>query len=98
MHENIDNCGPYFQFCNPAGAQLWPFVRATKHWIHCNAAVEQLLLLSLACHRAFDVELLYIAQCFKIPIAEVAVNWTEIEGWFLWNMWTCAPPTVSVRL
>uniref|UniRef100_A0A8C5GT14 Dolichyl-phosphate beta-glucosyltransferase n=1 Tax=Gouania willdenowi TaxID=441366 RepID=A0A8C5GT14_GOUWI len=29
---------------------------------------------------AFDVELLYIAQCFKIPIAEVAVNWTEIEG------------------
>lgn len=31
-------------------------------------------------HRAFDVELLYIAQCFNIPIAEVAVNWTEIEG------------------
>lgn len=30
--------------------------------------------------RAFDVELLYIAQCFKIPIAEVAVNWTEVEG------------------
>uniref|UniRef100_A0AAX7UXR7 Dolichyl-phosphate beta-glucosyltransferase n=1 Tax=Astatotilapia calliptera TaxID=8154 RepID=A0AAX7UXR7_ASTCA len=29
---------------------------------------------------AFDVELLYIAQCFKIPIAEVAVNWTEIEA------------------
>lgn len=26
------------------------------------------------------MELLYIAQCFKIPIAEVAVNWTEIEG------------------
>ncbi len=40
-------------------------------------------------HRAFDVELLYIAQCFKIPIAEVAVNWTEIEGGFSWNMWTC---------
>lgn len=30
--------------------------------------------------RAFDVELLYIAQRLKIPIAEVAVNWTEIEG------------------
>ncbi|XP_053157175.1 dolichyl-phosphate beta-glucosyltransferase isoform X2 [Hemicordylus capensis] len=28
---------------------------------------------------AFDVELLYIAQCFKMPVAEVAVNWTEIE-------------------
>lgn len=26
------------------------------------------------------MELLYIAQCMKIPIAEVAVNWTEIEG------------------
>lgn len=30
--------------------------------------------------RAFDVELLYIAQFLQIPIAEVAVNWTEIEG------------------
>lgn len=30
--------------------------------------------------RAFDVELLYIAQSLKIPISEVAVNWTEIEG------------------
>lgn len=40
------------------------------------------LRLSLFYHRAFDVELLYIAQCFKIPIAEVAVNWTEIEGRF----------------
>lgn len=30
--------------------------------------------------RAFDVELLYIAQLLKIPIAEVAVNWTEIDG------------------
>lgn len=30
--------------------------------------------------RAFDVEMLYIAQCLKIPVSEVAVNWTEIEG------------------
>ena len=30
--------------------------------------------------RAFDVELLYIAQQLKIPIDEVAVNWQEIEG------------------
>ncbi|EDO47036.1 predicted protein [Nematostella vectensis] len=29
---------------------------------------------------AFDVELLYIAQQLQIPIAEVAVNWTEIDG------------------
>ncbi|XP_019850850.1 PREDICTED: dolichyl-phosphate beta-glucosyltransferase-like isoform X2 [Amphimedon queenslandica] len=29
---------------------------------------------------AFDVEMLYIAQCLNIPIKEVAVNWQEIEG------------------
>lgn len=31
-------------------------------------------------YRAFDVEMLYIAQTLGIPIAEVAVNWQEIEG------------------
>ena len=30
--------------------------------------------------RAFDVELLYIAQKLKIALGEVAINWTEIEG------------------
>ncbi|CAH1268128.1 ALG5 [Branchiostoma lanceolatum] len=29
---------------------------------------------------AFDVEMLYIAQCLGVPIGEVAVNWTEIDG------------------
>ncbi|KAM4859929.1 dolichyl-phosphate beta-glucosyltransferase isoform 4-T4 [Thomomys bottae] len=37
---------------------------------------------------AFDVELLYIAQFFKIPIVEVAVNWTEIEGSKLVPFWS----------
>ncbi|XP_004711330.1 dolichyl-phosphate beta-glucosyltransferase isoform X1 [Echinops telfairi] len=37
---------------------------------------------------AFDVELLYIAQFFKIPIAEIAVNWTEIEGSKLVPFWS----------
>ncbi|NXC34739.1 ALG5 glucosyltransferase, partial [Campylorhamphus procurvoides] len=37
---------------------------------------------------AFDVELLYIAQRLKIPIAEVAVNWTEIEGSKLVPFWS----------
>ncbi|XP_072466488.1 dolichyl-phosphate beta-glucosyltransferase [Notamacropus eugenii] len=37
---------------------------------------------------AFDVELLYIAQFFKIPIAEVAVNWTEIDGSKLVPFWS----------
>eukprot|EP00166_Cyanidium_caldarium_P001497 ctg_177.g78 len=29
---------------------------------------------------AFDVELLYIAQCLGVPIIEVPVRWTEIPG------------------
>nr|CAH7767466.1 unnamed protein product [Callosobruchus chinensis] len=37
---------------------------------------------------AFDVELLYIAQCLKIPIAEVAVNWTEIDGSKIVPVWS----------
>lgn len=37
---------------------------------------------------AFDVELLYIAQFLQIPIAEVAVNWTEIEGSKLVPFWS----------
>ena len=32
--------------------------------------------------RAFDVELLYIAQQLKIPLVEVAINWKEIDGLF----------------
>lgn len=30
--------------------------------------------------RAFDVELLFIAESFKMKIDEISVNWTEIEG------------------
>lgn len=29
---------------------------------------------------AFDVELLYLAELFRIPTSEIAVNWTEIDG------------------
>ncbi|XP_047464004.1 dolichyl-phosphate beta-glucosyltransferase [Mugil cephalus] len=50
---------------------------------------------------AFDVELLYIAQCFKIPIAEVAVNWTEIEGSKLvpfWSWLQMGRDLISIRL
>lgn len=31
--------------------------------------------------RAFDVEMLYIAEKCNMNLAEVAVNWTEIEGY-----------------
>ncbi|XP_058451044.1 dolichyl-phosphate beta-glucosyltransferase [Malaya genurostris] len=37
---------------------------------------------------AFDVELLFIAQSYNIPIDEVAVNWTEIEGSKLTPFWS----------
>nr|CAD7598538.1 unnamed protein product [Timema genevievae] len=37
---------------------------------------------------AFDVEMLYIAQQFEIPIDEVAVNWTEIEGSKVVPIWS----------
>lgn len=29
---------------------------------------------------AFDVDMLFLAQYFHIPVGEVAINWTEIEG------------------
>jgi hypothetical protein len=41
------------------------------------------LTILFLCYRAFDAELLYIAQKLKIPISEVAVNWTEIEGIYI---------------
>lgn len=37
---------------------------------------------------AFDVELLYIAEHLKMPIAEVTVNWIEIEGSKLTPVWS----------
>lgn len=32
--------------------------------------------------------MLYIAQTLKIPIAEVAVNWTEIDGSKITPIWS----------
>lgn len=43
----------------------------------CNCL---LIFSCMVCYRAFDVELLYIAQQLNIPITEVAVNWQEIDG------------------
>ncbi|CAG9858381.1 unnamed protein product [Phyllotreta striolata] len=37
---------------------------------------------------AFDVELLYIAQTLNIPICEIAVNWTEIDGSKVTPVWS----------
>ncbi|XP_065158166.1 dolichyl-phosphate beta-glucosyltransferase isoform X2 [Atheta coriaria] len=37
---------------------------------------------------AFDVEMLFIAQKLKIPITEVAVRWTEIDGSKITPFWS----------
>ncbi|XP_006879611.1 PREDICTED: dolichyl-phosphate beta-glucosyltransferase isoform X2 [Elephantulus edwardii] len=55
------------------------FTREAASWTFSSLHIERW---------AFDVELLYIAQFFKIPIAEVAVNWTEIEGSKLVPFWS----------
>lgn len=53
--------------------------RKAAYRTFCNLHVERW---------AFDVELLYIAQRLKIPIAEVAVNWQEMEGSKLVPFWS----------
>lgn len=58
-------------------------------WHDCNVCCSFLRL------RAFDVELLYIARRYNMPIREVAVNWLEIEG----KVVECAAqPTTITRL
>lgn len=37
---------------------------------------------------AFDVEMLYIAKMLNIPITEIPVNWTEIEGSKIVPFWS----------
>lgn len=37
---------------------------------------------------AFDVEMLYIARALNIPITEIPVNWTEIEGSKIVPVWS----------
>ncbi|XP_066252801.1 dolichyl-phosphate beta-glucosyltransferase [Euwallacea similis] len=47
---------------------------------------------------AFDVELLYIAQKLHIPIGEVSVNWTEIEGSKVTPFWSWIQMGVDLGL
>uniref|UniRef100_A0A336MEJ0 Dolichyl-phosphate beta-glucosyltransferase n=1 Tax=Culicoides sonorensis TaxID=179676 RepID=A0A336MEJ0_CULSO len=37
---------------------------------------------------AFDVEMLHIAQTYRMPLEEVAVNWTEIDGSKVTPFWS----------
>eukprot|EP00742_Colponemidia_sp_Colp-10_P001655 GILJ01001774.1.p1 GENE.GILJ01001774.1~~GILJ01001774.1.p1 ORF type:complete len:355 (+),score=64.73 GILJ01001774.1:99-1067(+) len=47
------------------------FTRKSAQYLFPNQETE---------HWAFDVELLYLARKFKMPVAEVPVNWEEIAG------------------
>jgi dolichyl-phosphate beta-glucosyltransferase len=45
----------------------------------------------------FDIELLIVAEKFKMPVEEVPVNWQEIEGSHL-NMWGMATTVFDLFL
>ncbi|KAF7270402.1 hypothetical protein GWI33_016636 [Rhynchophorus ferrugineus] len=47
---------------------------------------------------AFDVELLYVAQSIKIPIDEVSVTWTEIEGSKIVPVWSWVQMGIDLGL
>jgi len=47
------------------------FSRETAHLLFSNLHVERW---------AFDVELIYLAGKYGVPIKEVAVNWEEVSG------------------
>lgn len=53
-----------------------------------RSAARRLFLLMHVERWAFDVELLFLAQFKKMPINEVCVNWTEIEGSKVTPLWT----------
>lgn len=53
-----------------------------------RAAASHLFALMHVERWAFDVELLFIAQHFRLPIAEIAVKWTEIDGSKVTPVWS----------
>ncbi|XP_049530474.1 dolichyl-phosphate beta-glucosyltransferase-like [Anopheles darlingi] len=53
-----------------------------------RSAARKLFLVMHVERWAFDVELLFIAQSYRMPIEEIAVNWTEIEGSKLTPFWS----------
>lgn len=53
-----------------------------------RSAAQQLFQLQHVERWAFDVELLFLAQSLRIPINEVSVFWTEIDGSKITPVWT----------
>lgn len=69
---------------------IYHTTKAGKHvrntiQIYCHECciIHVLLFLYVIIFRAFDVEMLYLAQSLGIPIDEVAVEWNEIEGLYV---------------
>lgn len=55
------------------------FTRATARKLFTSLHVQRW---------AFDVELLYLAERLQLPMAEIAVRWTEIDGSKLSPFWS----------
>lgn len=55
------------------------FTRSTARKLFTSLHVERW---------AFDVELLFLAERLKVPMTEVAVRWTEIDGSKLTPFWS----------
>ncbi|TDG44308.1 hypothetical protein AWZ03_009281 [Drosophila navojoa] len=73
---------------------VWIFAVRTVRDTQCGfklftRATARKLFNSLHVERwAFDVELLYLAERLQLPMAEVAVRWTEIDGSKLSPFWS----------
>lgn len=59
-----------------------------ERWYLAKRLLMACVIVFFLIFRAFDVEMLYIAQTLKIQIAEVCVNWTEIEGSKVTPVWS----------
>lgn len=71
-------CG--FKLMTRSAARRIFNIMHVERWYVAQSFSIQTPLISFRLFRAFDVELLFIAESFKMPIDEIAVNWTEIEG------------------
>lgn len=53
-----------------------------------RSAAQQLFQLMHVERWSFDVEVLFLAQALRLPIREVGVHWTEIDGSKITPVWT----------
>jgi len=70
-------------FCSFQMCSMYCYATKRTH-LYPNCLWISLLVLCAMASRAFDVELLHIAEHFSIPVSEVAVNWHEIPGTYIY--------------